>query len=61
MQEMVRHLKYDVRDVSELLEGIDIEEEPEEDIINYTNETVSLIVDRVIYSLPKDLNTNEDT
>lgn len=44
---MIFHLKLDVKDVSDFLEGIDVEEE-QDSLINYALETASLIIDRVI-------------
>jgi len=50
---MIRNLKYDIRDVSQPLQDVDMEED-EEELINYSRDTASLIIDRVIDSIPKD-------
>lgn len=50
---MIRNLKYDIRDVSQPLQDVDMEED-EEELINYSRDTASLIIDRAIDSIPKD-------
>lgn len=56
---MIRHLKLDVRDVSDTLKGIDIEDD-DDDLEEYTLETSSLIIERVIDSFRNVADTEDE-